>query len=349
MFLNNDTQVQDGWLQSLLRLMDARPDCGMAGSKILFPDANLQEAGGIVWRDGTAWNYGRGQSADKPEFNYVKEVDYISGCSIMIRTALWREIGGFDERFAPAYCEDSDLAFAVRAHGYKVLYQPDSVVVHYEGVSNGTDLSAGQKQYQIENQKKLYQKWRSVLERENYPQAQQVFRARERGSAPCLLMIDHYVPTFDQDAGSRTVYEYIRLFLAKGYRVKFLPDYFEKTDQYTHALQQLGVEVFHSSDFRYTWKDWVRENAQQFDYVFLNRPHISVKYIGFLRQHTRAKVIYYGHDLHFLRETRQYEVTGDAALLSSAQEWKALELLLMDKADISYYPSRTEGGVYPCH
>ena len=103
-FLNNDTQVQDGWLQSLLRLMDARPDCGMAGSKILFPDANLQEAGGIVWRDGTAWNYGRGQSADKPEFNYVKEVDYISGCSIMIRTALWREIGGFDERFAPAYC-----------------------------------------------------------------------------------------------------------------------------------------------------------------------------------------------------------------------------------------------------
>ena len=341
-FLNNDTQVQDGWLQSLLRLMDARPDCGMAGSKILFPDANLQEAGGIVWRDGTAWNYGRGQSADKPEFNYVKEVDYISGCSIMIRTALWREIGGFDERFAPAYCEDSDLAFAVRAHGYKVLYQPDSVVVHYEGVSNGTDLSAGQKQYQIENQKKLYQKWRSVLERENYPQAQQVFRARERGSAPCLLMIDHYVPTFDQDAGSRTVYEYIRLFLAKGYRVKFLPDYFEKTDQYTHALQQLGVEVFHSSDFRYTWKDWVRENAQQFDYVFLNRPHISVKYIGFLRQHTRAKVIYYGHDLHFLRETRQYEVTGDAALLSSAQEWKALELLLMDKADISYYPSRTE-------
>lgn len=106
-----------------------------------------------MWRDRTAWNYGRGQSADKPEFNYVKEVDYISGCSIMIRTALWREIGGFDERFAPAYCEDSDLAFAVRAHGYKVLYQPDSVVVHYEGVSNGTDLSAGQKQYQIENQK----------------------------------------------------------------------------------------------------------------------------------------------------------------------------------------------------
>ena len=138
-----------------------------------------------------AWNYGRGQSADKPEFNYVKEVDYISGCSIMIRTALWREIGGFDERFAPAYCEDSDLAFAVRAHGYKVLYQPDSVVVHYEGVSNGTDLSAGQKQYQIENQKKLYQKWRSVLERENYPQAQQVFRARERGSAPCLLTVSY--------------------------------------------------------------------------------------------------------------------------------------------------------------
>src|SRR5699024_4947003 len=132
--------------------------------------------------------------------NYVKEVDYISGCSIMIRADLWREIGGFDERFAPAYCEDSDLAFAVRAHGYRVLYQPESVVIHYEGISNGTDLSAGQKQYQAKNQKTLYEKWKPVLEREHYPEAQQVFRARERsGAKPCLLMIDHYVPTYDQD------------------------------------------------------------------------------------------------------------------------------------------------------
>ena len=123
-FLNNDTVVHENWLQSLLNLMEERPDCGLAGSKLVFADGTLQEAGGIVWNNANAWNYGRGQDPENAEFNYLKEVDYISGCSIMIRASLWNEIGGFDERFAPAYCEDSDLAFEVRAHGFKVLYQP---------------------------------------------------------------------------------------------------------------------------------------------------------------------------------------------------------------------------------
>ena len=81
----------------------------------------------------------------------------------MIRHNLWKEIGGFDETFVPAYYEDSDLAFEVRKHGYKVVYQPLSVVVHFEGISNGTDLSSGQKAYQVANQSKFYEKWNGEL------------------------------------------------------------------------------------------------------------------------------------------------------------------------------------------
>lgn len=64
-----------------------------------------------------AWNYGHGQNPALPEFNYVKEVDYISGAAIMLSRALWEEIGGFDERFVPAYCDDSDLAFTILKDG----------------------------------------------------------------------------------------------------------------------------------------------------------------------------------------------------------------------------------------
>ncbi len=342
LFLNNDTQVQENWLQPLVDVMKDKT-VGMTGSKLVYSNGALQEAGGILWKDGSAWNYGNRKNPDAPEFNYVKEVDYISGAAIMIRRSLWEEIGGFDERFAPAYCEDSDLAFEVRKHGYKVVYQPLSVVVHFEGVSNGTDTSSGQKAYQVTNQKKFYEKWKDELDKNHYPNAENVFLARDRsGHKPVVLMVDHYTPQFDKDAGSRTVYAYLQLFLEKGYNVKFIGDNFFKDPVYTIAVEQLGIEVLYGNYYSQHWKDWIKENGIYIKYVFLNRPHISVKYIGFLRKNTKARIMYYGHDLHFLREYREYELTKNPELLALSEDWKKKELDLFKRADVVYYPSQVE-------
>ena len=125
-FLNNDTQVSAGWLDSLVAVFDQHQDAGIVGSRLLFPDGKLQEAGGIVWDDGSGWNFGRLDDPEKPEFNYLKEVDYVSGAALMIRSSLLTELDRFDERFVPAYYEDTDLAFAVRDAGFKVFMQPRS-------------------------------------------------------------------------------------------------------------------------------------------------------------------------------------------------------------------------------
>lgn len=342
LFLNNDTQVQHNWLKPLVTLIESADDIGMVGSKLIYPDGKLQEAGGILWRDGSAWNYGNGQNPAQPEFNYVKQVDYMSGAAIMLERALWEEIGGFDEYFAPAYCEDSDLAFTVRKMGYRVMYQPLSVVVHFEGVSNGTNTATGQKKYQIENSEKFRKKWKEELDK--HPEnSQNVFQARDYSyGKKTLLMVDHYVPQFDKDAGSRTVFQYLKLFAKAGFNVKFIGDNFYQHEPYTTALQQMGIEVLYGPDYANHWKNWVKENAGQIDYVFLNRPHIAPKYLDFLRENTSARIIYYGHDLAFMREMREYEVTGDESFKTSSEEWKPKEIELMKKADVAYYPSYVE-------
>ena len=344
-FLNNDTTVEKDWLPPLIKLLESDKSIGMVGSKLIYPDGRLQEAGGIIWSDGSGWNYGRCDDPNKPEYNYVRDVDYISGAAIMLSRKLWEEIGGFDERYAPAYCEDSDLAFEVRKRGLRVVYQPLSVVTHFEGVSNGTDVNGtGLKRYQVENNKKLQEKWSEEFKNQydnvGVPNA---FRARERSRGKkVILFVDHYVPTFDKDAGSKTTFQYIKMFIERGYVVKFLPDNFAKSEPYTSILEQMGVEVLYGNEMRTNIFEWIENNQSNIDIAYLNRPHIATKYIDFIKEKTNIKVIYYGHDLHFLRERREYELTGDVERKNASAYWKSMELDLMRKASISYYPSNVE-------
>lgn len=345
MFLNNDTQVTEGWLSSLVELIESDETIGMVGSKLMYPDGRLQEAGGIIWSDGSGWNYGRLDDPDKPEYNYVKDVDYISGAAILLSAKLWNQIGGFDTRFAPAYCEDSDLAFEVRKAGLRVVYQPKSRVIHFEGISNGTDVGgSGLKRYQVVNAEKLKEKWKNelALQCENTGNPDP-FRARERSMGKkILLVVDHYVPTYDRDAGSKTTFQYLKMFLKKGYVVKFLGDNFLREEPYTGTLQQMGIEVLYGEEYRVRIWEWLKDHGKDISCVYLNRPHIASKYIDYIRENTPMKIIYYGHDLHFLRESREYELTGDVKKRQEAEYWKAIEFSIMRRADMSYYPSYIE-------
>jgi|GEM_PF-585303 len=344
-FLNNDTQVQKEWLSSLVVLMQSNEKIGMVGSKLVYPDGRLQEAGGIIWKDASGWNYGRLDDPMKPEYNYVKEVDYISGASIMIKKSLWDEIGGFDKRYVPAYYEDADLAFEVRKRNYQVVYEPKSVVVHFEGISNGTDTQSGIKHYQVKNHEKFFKKWQAVLEQEHFDNATNVFLARDRShNRAHLLFIDHYLPHYDCDAGSKATYQYLKGFVKNGINVKFLGDNFYDYPgkPYKRALESLGIEVLQGVYYRDNWQAWLKEYADQFDYFIVSRPHIAIKYIDLIKQYSHAKIIYFGVDLHYLREEREYSVKKDEALLHHAAQSKKLELSVMRNVDMSIFYSNIE-------
>lgn len=334
-FLNNDTNVQSQWLDSLLALIESDPTIGMVGSKLIYPDGRQQEAGGIIWNDASGWNYGRLDDPEKPEYSYVKEVDYISGAAILVKHDLWNRLGGFDERYVPAYFEDTDLAFAIRNLGYKVMLQPQSVIVHFEGISHGTDTGSGIKSYQVTNKEKFWQKWELELTRDHFSNAEHVFLARDRSkSKKTIMIIDHYVPHYDKDAGGRCTYLYMKLMVSMGYRVIFMGDNFFKHEPYTSELQQMGIEVLYGNWYAKNINNWIKTNGQYIDYVYLNRPHIAIKHIEAFKKHTDAKIIYFGHDLHYLREMRNYEITKNPALLKSSEEWKEIEFKLFRLADV---------------
>lgn len=330
LLLNNDTEVTSGWVEALMAPF-SDPITGIVGAKLVYPDGSLQEAGGIIWRDGNGCNYGHGDNPDLPQYSYRKAVDYCSGACLMITRKLWEDIGGFDQRYAPAYYEDTDLCFAVRAKNFKVIYQPRAVVVHYGGASAGKETTSGYKRFQEVNRHKFVEKWRPVLERDHVFSTDGLLHAREKAASKHILIIDHCVPTYDRDSGSVRMLNMLQILQDMDYKVSFWPDDLTYDAKYTRKLQDLGIETYYGElDF----EDFIQEQGSNLDAVIMSRPATAQKYLHLVKKHSSAQTIFDTVDLHFVREQRRLEL--------EVQQWKNLEFFLAEETDITFVVSPTE-------
>ncbi len=344
-FLNNDTQVLDGWLEPMVSLFQQWPGTGAVGAKLLYPDGRLQEAGGIVWRDASAWNFGCGEDPVEPTYNYVREVDYCSAAALMVERPVFVGLRGFDVRYAPAYFEDTDLCFRLRRLGLKTLYQPAAQVVHHEGISHGRDIAVGVKSCQEANRRTFADVWAADLARDHYANGEHVLRARDRAiHRRLVLVIDHYVPRPDQDAGSRAMMACLHVLLQAGFVVKFWPHNMSYSPGYTEVLQGMGVEVFHGPR-QAPFETWIKANGGEFDTILVSRPEVAEDVIPMIRCHSGARIVYYGHDLHFRRMRNQAEVAQDERLRLQAAHMQRRERAIWRQADLSLYLSEEEAQI----
>ena len=341
LFLNNDTQVTPNWLDGLLTCFAERKDCGIAGSRLVYPDGRLQEAGGLVFADGSCWNVGRFEQRDASAWRYRRQVDYVSGASLMIRRDTFQRVGGFDTRYTPAYYEDTDLAFAVRQIGLAAYYEPASTVIHCEGISAGTDLQSGMKRHQVINQAGFAEKWAAEL-RDHPPVGTPLNRALRWRSRGNVLVVDSMTPEPTRDSGSLRLCAILRLLDEQGWSTSFLPDDGRASDSEIRVLGELGTEVL----FRPAVPDlpqWLREHGSELHAVILCRHTVAGQYVSLVRKHApQARLLFDTVDLHFLREQRAAELSGSAAMARQALASRKSELALIEQCDVTFVVSPHE-------
>jgi O-antigen biosynthesis protein len=221
LYLNNDIELGYGAVEMALRRLAGDVEIGAVGAKIVRTNGRLQEAGSILWNEGTAVGYMRDASPLAPEANFLRDVDFCSAVFLLCRTALVRQLGGFDEGFAPAYYEDADLCVRMIGAGYRVVYEPAASVTHLEFGSAGT---AEASMALMRRGRRIFRKvHETFLQGQFAPAAQNLVAARGRSKKPRVLFIEDTVPLRRLGSGFVRSNDVVHAIAVAGFGVDVFP------------------------------------------------------------------------------------------------------------------------------
>ena len=271
LLLNNDAQLLPGSIPNAIRTLNGSPGIGAVGGRIVFIDGSLQEAGSIVWQDGSCLGYGRGDDPLAPEYMFRRDVDYCSGAFLLTPRRIWEEMGGFDEAFKPAYYEEADYCMRLWKRGLRVVYEPDAVIVHYEFASSRSPSRAIK--LQAAHQHVFVEHHSDALKHQHSAAAASALIARSRKKQDRILFLDDRVPHSWQGSGFPRARTLILSLMKQGYFVTVYPlaEMNESWDAvYSDLPRELEVMIGMGS---LQLEMFLRGRRDYYKCIFVSRPH----------------------------------------------------------------------------
>ncbi|GGA04348.1 glycosyltransferase [Okeania sp. KiyG1] len=311
LFLNNDAQILGNSIPSALDTIKSSDDIGAVGGKLILPDGTLQEAGSIIWQDGTCLGYGRGNSPTAPEYQFKRTVDYCSAAFLLTRRDLFLQLGGFDEDYQPAYFEETDYCVRLQKLGKKIIYDPNVNILHYEFASSSNTSSSKQAIALMEKNQKIFQQkhldWfpsQYSTELKNLIFA----RTQAREKQKRLLFIDDRIPHPWLGSGYTRSHSILCNLVKLGYFVTLYPGDLSHLEDWSTIYSDIPqtVEVMRGYGL-IMLEDFLRERRGYYDLVFISRPH-NIKHLNSILTKENllqsAKIIY---DAEAIFSIRDYE------------------------------------------
>ncbi len=351
LLLNNDAMLHENAIGSALATFSGNKDVGAVGGRILLLDGTLQEAGSFIFSDGSCLGYGRHGNPEDPAYMFQRPVDYCSGAFLLFRNDLFREMGGFDLDYAPAYYEDSDFCIRLQKRGLKIIYDPLVVITHYEFASSGSQDKATELQRRHRNI--LCDKHPDYLATRPAPALDNLLAARTANQHPNILLIDDRVPHANLGSGYPRCKKIVTLLSESDFNLTFYPLQFPN-ESWSSTYQTLpsNVEVIlHSGNVGLPTFLALRKDF--YDYILISRIHNMRSFCKVVESDpslvSHANIIYDAEAVTAHRDIMYRELKGESVAAEEINRLVLDEIGAATLADRVITVSQQEADIYQLH